>query len=203
MLSQAAPMIRPSRSPSRRRRQPASRAQALVELALVMPLMVGIVAVLFQYGILFMSYESVIHMTRDAGRWLSVHPDTQDSDVMLYVTKDMPTSVMFPTQADGPGLHCTYAGSWTCASATTGSTPPNGGLLVQMNIVCGTYNASTKRCMTGTSLSRPAGVAQTVTITYDASSRMFLPTGIHIGWLNVPAPGRYQTYSYYVMVEPE
>jgi Flp pilus assembly protein TadG len=188
-----------------RRRQPATRGQALVELALVMPLMLGIVAVLFQYGILFMSYLSVIHMTRDAGRWLSVHPDTQDSDVMLYVTKDMPTSVMFPTQAAGPNLLCTYSGSWKCATATTLTTPPDGGLLVRMNIGCSIsdYNTSTKRCMTGSALSRPAGVAQTLTITYDAASRMFLPTGIHLPWLDVPAPGRYQTYSYYVMVEPE
>jgi Flp pilus assembly protein TadG len=196
-------MTRPAWSPLRRRRQPASRAQALVELALVMPLMVGIVAVLFQYGILFMSYLSVIHMTRDAGRWLSVHPDSQDSDVMLYVTKDMPTSVMFPTTADGPSLHCTYSANWSCAAGATLSLPSNGGLLVQMNILCGTYNATTKRCMTGSSLSRPAGVAQTVTITYDAASRMFLPSGIHLPWLDVPAPGRYQTSSYYVMVEPE
>jgi hypothetical protein len=167
-----------------------------------MPLLVGLIAVLFQYGILFMSYLSVIHMTRDAGRWLSVHPDTRDSDVMLYVTRDMPTSVMFPTLADGPNLHCTYAAGWSCASAGTVTTPSNGGLLVQMNPLCGTYDPNTKRCSTSTT-TRQFGARQTITITYDAASRMFLPGGIHVGWLDVPAPGRYQSYSYYVMVEPE
>lgn len=182
-----------------------SEAQAIVELALVMPMLVGIIAVLFQFGILFMSYETLIHMTRDAGRYLSVHPDTQDEDVMKYVLKDMPTSVMFPTIADGPNIRCTYtSGAWSCQKPfTTTGTPPNGGLYVDFSPLCGTYNGTTKRCMTGTSLTRPVGIDQRLTITYDAASRMFLPNGIHVGWLDVPAPGRYQSYSYHVMVEPE
>ena len=50
------------------------RSQALVEFALVMPVLVGIVAVLFQMGFLFVAYVSLLHATRDVGRWLAVHP---------------------------------------------------------------------------------------------------------------------------------
>ena len=38
-----------------------ARAQALVELGLVMPLLVGIVMVLFQFGVLFVIYLSIVH----------------------------------------------------------------------------------------------------------------------------------------------
>jgi Flp pilus assembly protein TadG len=189
------------------RRSRRSPGQALVELALVLPVLFGIILVLFQYAILFMSYLSLIHMTRDVGRWLAVHPNSQDSAVMLYVTKDMPTSVLFPQAADGPSLHCTYnsgTSTWGCTSAATTGTPPNGGLYVDFSPVCNTYNATTLRCMNGTNYSRPAGVQQTLTITYDAASRMFLPTTFRLGpFLNVAMPGRYQSYSYKVMVEPE
>src|SRR3954468_1891134 len=58
----------------RRRRD----GQALVELAMVMPILVGIVAVLFQFGILFVAYLSLVHEMRDVGRWAAVHPNTLD-----------------------------------------------------------------------------------------------------------------------------
>src|SRR4030088_438152 len=65
------------------RRRPAhpvkkQKAQSLVELAIILPLLVGIVAVLFQFGILFIAYLSLVHETRDIGRYVAVHPDTID-----------------------------------------------------------------------------------------------------------------------------
>jgi len=62
----------------------ASQAQALVELALVLPILLGIVAVLFQFGIIFVSYLSIVHETRDVGRWIAVNPDAK-SDVDLEI----------------------------------------------------------------------------------------------------------------------
>src|SRR5258708_3949654 len=55
-----------------------AHGQALVEMAFVMPLLIGIVAVLFQFGILFIAYLSIVHEMRDIGRWVAVHPDTID-----------------------------------------------------------------------------------------------------------------------------
>ena len=60
----------------------ASRGQALVELALVLPILLGIVAVLFQFGVIFVSYLAIVHETRDVGRWIAVHPDDK-SDLQL------------------------------------------------------------------------------------------------------------------------
>src|SRR3954451_21670774 len=62
----------------------ATPAQALVELALVLPILLGVVAVLFQFGIIFVSYLAIVHETRDVGRWIAVHPDDK-SDVDLEI----------------------------------------------------------------------------------------------------------------------
>src|ERR1044072_854122 len=61
-----------------RRLMPLQHGQALVELAIVMPILVGIVAVLFLLGILFVAYLSLVHEMRDVGRWAAVHPNTVD-----------------------------------------------------------------------------------------------------------------------------
>jgi hypothetical protein len=59
--------------------------------------------------------------------------------------------------------------------------------------------------MTGSAYSRPSGTQQTLTITYDAQSRIFLNPlrNAFGGFLSVSIPGRYQSYSYKIMVEPE
>ncbi len=182
-----------------------------------MPLMVGLIMVLFQFGILFISYLGLVHMGRDLERWLTVHPDSSDTTVMLYVTKDMPNTVMFPTEADGvcadandstincasgtATLHCTYNSStqaWGCAagSANTSNPPavPNGAFVVRMTPSCG---AASPPCTV-----RSAYSPQRVTLYYDASSRMFLPTTFKLGFLSVPMPGVVQTYQFSMMVEP-
>jgi hypothetical protein len=40
--------------------------------------LLGIITVLFQFGILFIAYLSLVHETRDIGRFVAVHPDTID-----------------------------------------------------------------------------------------------------------------------------
>jgi hypothetical protein len=64
-----------------------------VELALVMPVLVGLAAVLFQLGILFLIYLSLVHAGRDVGRWISVHPDTTDAQFQTHVNADMPSTI--------------------------------------------------------------------------------------------------------------
>src|SRR5437868_10673218 len=64
--------------PRLRFKRRSNRAQALVEMALVLPLLLGIVAILLQFGVLFISYLSLVHATRDIARFVAVHPDTAD-----------------------------------------------------------------------------------------------------------------------------
>jgi hypothetical protein len=51
--------------------------------------------------------------------------------------------------------------------------------------------------------SRSSGGQQKVTLTYDASSSVFLPTNFRMGaWFQVSIPANIPAYDYYVMVEP-
>jgi hypothetical protein len=190
---------------AREQRSLRGRGQALVELALVMPLLIGIVAVLFQFGILFITYLALVNMGRDVDRWMAVHPDTTDLALVQHVTQDLPNSVMFPGEVDGPNARCTYSSGWTCTSnAVSNPTLASGGLVVQTSgwtssggpyYGCG---ASAAPCT-----NRAVGYPLQVQVTYDAASRFFLPMNFRFGFLNVPFGSQIttQTYTITMMVE--
>jgi hypothetical protein len=148
------------------------KGQALVELAIVMPILVGIIAVLFQFGILFITYLSLVHETRDIGRYVAVHPDTLDGACVTANTLWKQVCDDAPSVVDRTKVIPSF--SIACAAFTSG------------------------RCA-----GRTVGVAITTTLTYDASSSVFLPTNFRLGpWLQVKIPGSQMTYDYTVMVEP-
>ena len=160
----------------RRRVQTSSRAQSLVELALVMPLLVGIVAVLFQFGILFVAYLSIVNETRDIGRYVSVHPDTLDG---VSATACTTAGTLWKQVCDNaPGVldktRVTPTFSPACTSFTAG------------------------KCAT-----RLSGTQMQITLQYAAAgSIVFLPTDFRLGpWLHVTLPTDLPAYSYFVMVE--
>lgn len=150
------------------------RAQSLVELALVTPLLLGIVAVLFQFGILFVAYLSIVHEMRDIGRFAAVHPDTMD------------------------GSSCTQVGTlWNQVCADAPSVIDAGHI---------TDVSFTPACPVLIAAKCPARLASSqlqISITYDASSVIFLPARFKLGpWLDVGMPTSLPTYDYFVMVEP-
>jgi TadE-like protein len=162
------------------RRSPAARAhrnqaQSLVELAIVMPLFLGLVTVLFQLGILFIAYLSIVHETRDIGRFVAVHPDTIDGTTCLT-----PNSLWKQVCDDAPSVidstritQVTF--SPACATLTSG------------------------KCTTP----RLGGTTMHISVNYDARSLIFLPTQFRLGpWLNVAIPSSLPAYNYWVMVEP-
>lgn len=159
---------------------PKHKGQALLELALIMPVMVGIIAVLFQFGILFIAYLSLVHEMRDVGRWVAVHPDIID------------------------GTTCTTANSlWKqlCDDAPSVIDPHKITLSAQPSAdtvtrSCASLNA-TNHCTL-----RLAGQELHMRLSYDASSIMFLPTQFRFGpWINVGLPTSLPNYDYSVMVE--
>jgi hypothetical protein len=97
------------------------RAQALVELGLVMPLLVGMVMVLFQFGVLFVIYLSIVHATRDVGRWLAVHPDTTDAQFQAYVSADMPSTISGTSLTAQALPACPSLSNGICTSRPAGS----------------------------------------------------------------------------------
>jgi hypothetical protein len=98
------------------------RSQALVEFALVMPVLVGIVAVLFQMGFLFVAYVSLLHATRDVGRWLAVHPDTTDAQFQSYIVGDMPSTISAAQLTARALPACPTLTSGRCSARPAGST---------------------------------------------------------------------------------
>ena|ERR1700687_4916525 len=162
------------------RRRPANRldthrAQSLVEFAIILPLMVGIVAVLFQLGILFIAYLSLVHETRDIGRFVAVHPDTIDGVA---------------------GTACTATGTlWrqVCDDAPT---------VIDKTLVTPTFSPACASLTGGHCTGRNAFSQMHITLQYDASTIIFLPSTFRLGpWLNVAIPTSLPAYDYYVMVE--
>jgi hypothetical protein len=148
-----------------------SKAQALVELALIMPLLVGLIAVLFQFGILFVAYLSLVHETRDIGRFVAVHPDTID------------------------GTCTTTASLWkqVCDDAPS---------VIDPNKVTPTFTPACASLSAGKCTARTSGIQMKISLSYNASSIIFLPTAFRLGpWLNVAIPTSLPAYDYYVMVE--
>jgi hypothetical protein len=166
------------------RRRPADqtgtqKAQSLVELAIILPILVGIIAVLFQFGVLFIAYLSLVHEMRDVGRWASVHPDIVD------------------------GTTCTTASSlWAqlCADAPSVVDPNKITLSIQPSGDGVTRDCSalaSNRCT-----KRVAGTELKLRLQYDASTIIFLPTTFRLGpWLNVAIKSTLPPYDYSVMVE--
>jgi Flp pilus assembly protein TadG len=97
-------------------------AQALVELALVTPLLVGVVALLFQLGVLLVAYLSVLHAGRDVGRWLAVHPDTTDAQLQSYATAHAPSTVDAARLTVTASPACPALSSGRCGNRPSGAT---------------------------------------------------------------------------------
>ena len=138
-----------------------------------MPLLVGMVAVLFQLGILFISYLAIVHEVRDIGRYVAVHPDMLDG-----TTCSSATSLWKQLCADAPTVidstRLSLVVTPACASLTGGA------------------------CA-----GRSVGSEIKVTVTYNAASSIFLPSNFRLGpWLNVAIPTTLPAYDYSIMVEP-
>jgi hypothetical protein len=149
-------------------------------MAIVMPLIVGIVTVLFQFGILFVAYLSMVHEMRDIGRWIAVHPDTKDgincataNSLWAQACSDVPTVV----DANRITLSVIASGDGVTRS-------------------CAALDASSK-CA-----SRTAGSEIRLRLVYDAGSIIFLPSTFRLGpYLKVAIPTSLPAYDYSVMVE--
>jgi Flp pilus assembly protein TadG len=90
--------------------------QALVEMALVLPILVGVILVLFQLGILFMVYLAVIDTTRGTTRWLVKNPDTTDASLQTHIQNNLPTLLVYSNLTMTPNPACASLTANACAS---------------------------------------------------------------------------------------
>jgi hypothetical protein len=162
-------------------------AQALTELAFLMPLLVVVFAALIQFGLLFVVYLNVLHLTRDVGRWLVAHPDKTDQEVIAYIQANVPTGL------DYANFHLDATASFPAGNTTAWPWYPN----------CPARSA-TGECVSGAAngpQDRSTGLRQRISLTYDATPHILLPTRIGSGYWELKIPWSVQQYTYYMMVE--
>lgn len=160
-----------------------ARGQALVEAALVVPLLVGIVVTLFQLGILFMDYISLVTLSRDVGRWLAVHPNQTDAQVRDYILASAPPNLS-PASLNVSDLSTAFA-----------SSNPNDW---PWSPRCSSLGAD------GRCASRTPGSVQRLALRYDpaVNGRLFLPAQWNLPFFQVRLPTSLPPYGYFVLVEP-
>jgi hypothetical protein len=88
------------------------RAQSVLELALFMPLILVFSLACIQFAIVFIAYINVLNVTRDAARWVSVHPHVTDSSTVTTVKSRLPSTLT--------AANLSIAFSPACASLTGG-----------------------------------------------------------------------------------
>jgi Flp pilus assembly protein TadG len=89
--------------------------QALVELALFVPVMLTFALFCLQVALIFFAYLSVLNASRDVGRWLAVHPHTVDATTIATIRSRLPSGL------DSADLAITI--SPTCTALVTGKCP--------------------------------------------------------------------------------
>lgn len=111
-------MMRPNRwlvSRWRRRRacrRRTSRGAALVEMAVFMPLMLVFGLACMQFAVIFTAYLNMVNVTRDAARWVAIHPHVVDTSTVTTVKGRLPAGM---TPAN---LTLTFAPA--CSALTSG-----------------------------------------------------------------------------------
>ncbi|HZT06824.1 MAG TPA: TadE/TadG family type IV pilus assembly protein [Chloroflexota bacterium] len=168
-----------------------SRGQALVEFALMLPIIVFFGLALLQLIILFLTYLSVLNITRDAARWVAVHPHNTDDTNIAQIVARIPSNL---TAAQMPKATCPSSGI------------PNPGLKgIQICPPCMTVDPILG-CVDAAN--QPIRVAArndviSVTVSYDAGPNIFLPHVFGIpGRFQVGIPTSLPSYTMYMLAEP-
>jgi Flp pilus assembly protein TadG len=120
---------------ARRRSGRLARGQSLVELAVCLPLILVFGLACIQFAIIFTAYLNVMNTTRDAARWVSVHPHVVDTGTG---STDATIRSRLPAGISSAALTMTFTPA--CSSLTSGrcASRPNGATIT----VASTYNIS-------------------------------------------------------------
>lgn len=99
-----------------------SDGTAVIEMALVFPVLMGIVAVCLQFALVFLTYVSLMFAGRDLARWLVIHPDTTDSSAIAALEARLPEDIYSNKLTVTISPACSSLNSaGRCASRTVGT----------------------------------------------------------------------------------
>lgn len=147
-------------SPFRRLRR-SERGAALVEFALVLPLLIGLFAVIVEGGRVMWSYQTAISGVRDAARYLG-----------RVVSSGVCGETESSSDIDDPSLHETLLDIVQNSETTDGSVMPQGVTVNSVNL--------SLECVEGTYRVSPAPV-----VTVTASVTINLPFAALLGLIGV------------------
>jgi hypothetical protein len=91
------------------------RGQSVLEMAIFLPLILVFSLACIQFAVIFIAYINVLNVTRDAARWVSVHPHVIDTTTVTTVKGRLPSGIT--------GANLTITFSPACTSLTNGQCP--------------------------------------------------------------------------------
>jgi Flp pilus assembly protein TadG len=152
----------------------AERGQSILEMAIFMPLLLIFGLACMQFAILFIAYINVANVTRDAARWVAIHPNVIDGNV------------------DGSTANSTFK--------TIKDRLPSGltksALTLSITPACASLSG-------GKCTGRDPGTRLIVSSTYTITQHLFLPTSFGWGSMSVAIPTTLPTYTINMQVEPQ
>ena len=93
--------------PLRRRGRNLSRGQALVEMALILPILLLVVGGIIQFGVAFWGQNTLTQVARDTGRWAATQQSCSNAAAIVTKANEI---------AGQSSLIGYTAGSWTSAN---------------------------------------------------------------------------------------
>jgi Flp pilus assembly protein TadG len=174
-----------------KRRRRGESGQALVEFAITLPIFLLFVFTVIELSLVFIAYYSETRTARESARWLAVNSRTTDDgpggtapqDLADHVRTTMEPGMIGGTPTVVTTGDATHDAVWKVGSMTLTFTPCewNG-------TVCG-------------HAARTPGSTLYVTMSYDVSNLLFLPTTFKFGSLTTTLPAALPAYTVHVMVE--
>ncbi len=74
-------------------RRPNDEGQSILELAILMPLMMLFIMTALQFALVAFAYLGLTNATREAIRWIALHPDTIDTVTTATIKSGVPSTL--------------------------------------------------------------------------------------------------------------
>ncbi|MFN8523137.1 MAG: TadE/TadG family type IV pilus assembly protein [Chloroflexota bacterium] len=105
----------------RKLRSGRQRGGALAEWALTVPVLACFALGCVQFAVLFETYMSVMNVTRDATRWIAIHPHNTDTTLATNINSRLPSNLSSSALTLTVSPSCASLTSGQCSGRTPGT----------------------------------------------------------------------------------
>jgi Flp pilus assembly protein TadG len=111
--------------PLRRRERTTSNGQALVEMAMILPILLLVVGGIIQFGIVFWGQNTLTQVARDTGRWAATQQSCSNSAAIISKANQIATqSSLIGYNSGSPWNATNVVVSWQGTDGVVAATPP-------------------------------------------------------------------------------